>query len=263
MCRMAGYLGPALAPAKLIFDAPHGLEQQACVPREMISGTVNVDGTGVTWWRDDEPEPLRYVTSGPPWADVNLPHLTRRLPGRAVLAAVRSATPGIPGGPASVAPFADGELAVAHNGYVNGFDGPAGRRLIDRLPDELHARLETRSDSLAIFLLMLARRRDHPEDRVDELLARVCTEVCQLAREEDVAASLTFMACDGRHLAATRCAVGVPSNTLYVSPEPGPSWPGDSVVMASEPLDGAADWQPIPDGHRVLAGPSGLHTAPI
>jgi glutamine amidotransferase len=263
MCRMAGYLGPALLPAELIFGAPHGLEQQACAPREMISGTVNVDGTGVAWWRDEEPEPLRYVTSGPPWADVNLPHLTRRLPGRAILAAVRSATPGIPGGPASVAPFVDGELAVAHNGYVNGFDGPVGRRLIDQLPDDLHARLETRSDSLALFLLLTARRRERPGEGLDELLARVCSEVYQLAQEESVAASLTLMACDGRQLAATRCAVGVASNTLYVAPKPAQLWPGDGVLMASEPLDETGSWQPVEDGHRVLAGPSGLRMAPI
>ena len=44
MCRMAGYAGEAIAPARLIYDAPHSLEQQACVPAEMVSGTVNVDG---------------------------------------------------------------------------------------------------------------------------------------------------------------------------------------------------------------------------
>ena len=258
MCRMAAYLaspdGPALAPAALIYDAPHGLEHQACVPREMVSGTVNVDGTGVAWWREGDVEPLRYVTTLPPWSDPNLEHLGRRLNGRAIVAAVRSATPGIPGGAASVAPFVDGRgedaFAMAHNGYLKGFGGPAGRQLIDTLPDELHARLQTRSDSLAIFLLAVARRRERAPQPLDELLAQVVNEVEELARAHGVAASLNLLACDGKMLSAVRAAVGVESNSLYGLFD-GARWPG-ATLLASEPLDDDSGWVAVPDRSRVL-----------
>jgi glutamine amidotransferase len=259
---MVAYVGPPLAPARLIYDVPHGLEQQACAPKEMVSGTVNVDGTGLAWWNGDETEPLRYVTTAPPWSDPNLPHLTRRISGRAILAAVRSATPGIPSGAAGVAPFVDADLAVTHNGYMKGFEGPIGRRLIEGLSDDLHARLEIRSDSLALFLLMVARRRERTEQPLDELLAGVCSEAAALAHAEGRTASLNFLACDGRRIAATRCAVGVPSNSLYLQ-RGGAAWADDSVLLASEPLDGDGGWQAVPDGHRVLADGTMLEIASL
>jgi len=94
MCRFAAYHGPPRPLAEMLYEAPHSLERQAYVPREMVEGHVNVDGTGVVWWPHGDDEPLRYVTVLPPWSDPNLPTLAPRLQGRTILGSVRSATPG-------------------------------------------------------------------------------------------------------------------------------------------------------------------------
>ena len=68
MCRLAGYVGAPTTLASLLYDPRHALERQAYLPREMVSGTVNVDGTGIAWWSGEEAEPMRYVSERPPWS---------------------------------------------------------------------------------------------------------------------------------------------------------------------------------------------------
>ena len=146
----------------LIYDAPHGLERHAYHPRAMVSGTVNVDGTGIAWWPVPVEEPLVYVTELTPWSDPNLPRLAPRLTAGMQLAAVRSATPGMPAGPAAALPFVSGQVAFAHNGRLEGFERGIGRRLLERLPDELFAAATVMTDSVALFLNFLLARRWKP-----------------------------------------------------------------------------------------------------
>src|SRR5437016_5004013 len=96
MCRMLGYVGPPLALGEVLTRPPHSLCRQSYQPKEMTSGTVNADGFGAALWLDDgRDEPALYRTAAPIWADPNLGWMAERLRVRAVLAAVRSATPGI------------------------------------------------------------------------------------------------------------------------------------------------------------------------
>ncbi|MDP8970062.1 MAG: hypothetical protein M3N52_06135, partial [Actinomycetota bacterium] len=118
---MAAYLGPPRPLSTLLYEPPRALQVQAYDPKEQLFGGVNVDGTGVAWWVDDEPAPLLYRSDRPPWSDPNLPDLSRRLRARVQLAAVRSASPGIPYGTNYVAPFVHGTLACAHNGWLGEF----------------------------------------------------------------------------------------------------------------------------------------------
>src|SRR5262249_37113611 len=145
MCRLAAYVGPAAPLSTLLYDPLRSLEFQSYRPREQLSGFVNVDGTGVAWWDSLETEPMRYVTERPPWSDPNLPLLARRLRAIVQLAAVRSATPGMPFGPASVAPFVHEGIACAHNGYLREFKQRTRRTLLARLPDHLFAALDAGS----------------------------------------------------------------------------------------------------------------------
>ncbi len=242
MCRVAAFIGAEAPLSRLIYDPVHGLEEQAYRPREMVSGHVNVDGTGVAWWRPGDEEPLRYVTASPPWSDVNLPQLSRRLEARLAVGALRSATPGQALGVDAVPPFVGAGLAFAHNGYLEGFGQGAWRPLVDALPDDLHAKLHARVDSLVLFLTLVALRRERPELSLASALAECTRSALHLARREERRASLTFVAADGEHLVALRAAHGVAENTLYFADDGQRRW------LASEALDPELVWQPVPIG---------------
>lgn len=253
MCRLALYDGPPAPLAATLYDPPRSLQVLAYQPRELLHGTVNVDGTGVAWWPEGgraEP-PLRYVTPSPPWSDPNLPDLARRLTAVTSLAAVRGATPGIPYGAGAVAPFVRGRLAFAHNGWIGGFRGALGRELVAELADDRFADLTVASDSLALFLT-ITQAADTGSD-LGTALRTSLGRVAKIVLAADQQATLNVALSDGTTSFVTRTSVGERCNSLYVHQAP------DAVVVASEPLD-EGDWQPVPEHHlvRVTAGTAAL-----
>ncbi len=271
MCRMAAYLGPAAPLSALLGDPPHALAEQAWGPRLQHSGAVNVDGTGVAWWpapahpgeaaHPGGREPLRYVTELPPWADPNLLGLARRLTGTVQLALVRSATPGLPHGAWSVAPFVHGQVAVAHNGRIGGFRGSVGRRLLERLPDDLHAELGTLTDSAVLAATVAAQLRGRePDDLAGALAAAVleCEKTCADAGET---ATLTVLTADGERVVGARAALGGPAHTLFTLAG-GAALPG-ALLVASEPLDDDLGWTEVPDRHLVELTGAGVRARPL
>jgi len=259
MCRMAGYLGAAVPLAVLLSDPPHSLTVQAYQPRMQHEGTVNVDGTGVAWWPPGDAEPLRYVTERPPWSDPNLLPLAARLCGVAQLAAVRSATPGLPFGPDAVAPFVRYGVALAHNGRVGGFPGRVGRALLERLPDELLTAAGVLTDSVVLFLTALHHRRRQPGHGLASALAGAVHEVERACAHAGQAATLTLLACDGQRLVGIRAAAGMRSPTLFT--RAGPEHAG--LVAASEPLDDTPGWTEVPDRHVVELTGTGVTLTPL
>src|SRR5882757_3370334 len=96
MCRHVGYLGPAVSIADLVLDPPHSLLRQSWAPTDMRhGGTINADGFGVGWFVTTNP-PVVYRRAVPMWTDNALPGLLRPVLATGVLAAVRSATVGMP-----------------------------------------------------------------------------------------------------------------------------------------------------------------------
>src|ERR1041384_558507 len=155
MCRMAGYVGPVIRAAEIVSAPPHSLLVQSYKPREMQSGTVNADGYGAALWLDDGvPEPALYRTAAPIWADPNQQWMGERLRVRSLIAAVRSATPGIGFELANVQPFARGRLAFAHNGFITDFRHGPQRALREGLGREAYEAIEGSSDSEHIFALI-------------------------------------------------------------------------------------------------------------
>ncbi|GEM32105.1 hypothetical protein NN3_31120 [Nocardia neocaledoniensis NBRC 108232] len=126
MCRHLGYVGPPVAVGELIARGPHSLYAQSWAPREMRrGGTINADGFGAAWWRraevgiDGAREAVtRYRNAAPIWTDPAVAEVLGQLESRAVLAAVRSATVGMPIERAACAPFVDEHWAFSHNGVV-------------------------------------------------------------------------------------------------------------------------------------------------
>ena len=173
MCRIAAYIGDRPLPlSALLYDPPHSLEHAAYAPRELIWGHVNVDGTGVAWWVEGRANPLRYVTDKSPWADPNLSDLAPVLSGTPLLAAVRSATPGISHGSQNVAPFVSGDLAAVHNGWIGGFRDGVGRSLLSTLSDTRFSEISSMNDSQALFQLVCQQIDDNPGIEIRDAVSR-------------------------------------------------------------------------------------------
>lgn len=250
MCRLAAHVGPPVALSSLLYDPPRSLEVLAHSPRELTHGVVNVDGTGVAWWPERGHPPLRYVTERTPWADPNLPALSRRLVGSPIVAAVRSATPGIPMGTGGVAPFVADGLAFAHNGWIGGF-GAGVRGALEALVDPVvHHDTLAVSDSLVLFGLVRTHRRAGVG--LAEAVRTALDQVAAACRAVDQQATLNVVVCDGTELVATRCSVSLPGNSLYTHTGP-LGW-----RIASEPLDPDEDWQSVSDGSLLVVGPEGV-----
>jgi glutamine amidotransferase len=262
VCRFAAYLGPSARLSTLLYDPPRSLEVQAYAPREQLHGSVNVDGTGVAWWDDPaERVPLRYVSERSPWSDPNLPALAPRLRAGVQLAAVRSATPGMPFSAGAVAPFLAGRLAGVHNGRIGAFRERTCGPLLARLPGRLVGGVGALSDSVVLFLHVVTAFERDPDAGLAAAVRAGVAEVARVCAEHDAAATLTVAVADGERVVALRAAVGSPANSLYTL-RGGGRWP-DAVLLASEPLDDDPAWRPVPVGCVVELTSEGVATVAV
>jgi glutamine amidotransferase len=236
VCRLLAYLGRPVSLQSLLYDPPHSLHEQSWAPRTQQSGVVNADGVGVGWYDlDRRREPARYRRAQPMWADHSLASLAGVVESGAVLAAVRGATAPSPSEESSTPPFTDGPWLFAHNGRVEGFRTGAGTRLRRGVTERRDSGILGTSDSEVLFALFL--------DRVDkgmtatDALASVVDAV-----DAEEGGALTMVVTDGHRLAAV--AAGDSLAVLATD---------DAVVIASEPYDGDARWDTVPDGSLVAA----------
>ena len=135
------------------------------------------------------------AATGPIWADETFLDLTRVIRSTALLAAVRSATVGMPGGQAAAAPFRSGQWLFSHNGAVDGWPEVAGQLAWGLDPGVL-ATLEAPTDSALLWAMtrdLLARGKT-PESALAEVVARAV---------DAGGGRLTFLLTDGHRIVAT------------------------------------------------------------
>ncbi len=246
MCRHLAYLGTPVPLTRLLFDPPHALARQAWAPRDMRGGgTINADGFGVAWYPPGGGPPVRHRGGHPIWTDASLPALAASTVAGAALAAVRSATVGMPVVATAAAPFAEGPWLFSHNGVVRGWPdtmaGPAGR-----LPVRDLLTLDAPTDSALVWALIRDRLRAGTP--APAAVGGVVAEVDRAAP----GSRLNLLLTDGRQIVAT--AAG---HALSVRAGDG------AVLVASEPLDPGPRWRPVPDGHLLVATASTLDLTPL
>lgn len=253
MCRHLAYIGPPARVRDLLTIGEHSLVHQSYLPRDMRGGGVaNADGYGAAWW--DRPAdtssalPARYRSAKPIWADTAGLDALGAITARAIVAAVRSATEGMPVIETACAPFLYRKWAFSHNGYVA--DWP------DSLAEQAHAlpvvdlmTLEAPTDSAVLWALI---RREISATTTAEDAAAVLADVMVRTQRAAPGSRLNFLASNGQFVVATTC---VHSLAVSVTPE--------SVLVASEPLSATADWQSVPDGHVLIAAPGNARIAPV
>lgn len=261
MCRIVAYLGPEITLSSLILQPEHSLLVQSYAPKEMMSGVVNADGFGAGWYAPQiDEEPAVYRSEKPLWADRSFASVSRKVVSGTILAAVRSATPGLPVEESGVPPFASGPFLFAHNGAIESFRSKAMRPLRDTLSDESYSGILGTTDSETVFagLLDLLREGIPLPEALEGTVCRVAGVCAGLG----VRATLNLAATDGETMAFTRYSTEGSGNSLYFL-EGGGDFP-EGVVVASERLDRDAGWREVPDGHLLSTHPvSGVSLRPI
>jgi gamma-glutamyl hercynylcysteine S-oxide hydrolase len=245
MCRHLAYLGPPVPLRAVLIDPPFGLYRQAWAPRRQRHGTVNADGFGIGWYADGDDVPARYRRDIPMWGDASLPDLARVTRSGAVLAAVRSATPGMALGEAAVAPFASGSWLFSHNGVLDGWPGSAEQRLVPATEFQIFS-LDAMVDSAFLWALVLRRLSsgDPPEVALAFTIGAI--------EAAGGSGRFNFLLTDGRSIAAT--AAG---DTLWYRQSAG------AVVVASEPGDDEPGWTEVPGRQVLTAAPDRVSVRPL
>ena len=228
MCRHLAWLGRPRSLAELVLEPPSSLLVQSWAPRRQRHGTINADGWGVGFWTPDRPGPARWRSSRPLWGDPSFASVAPALRSGCVVAAVRSATVGMPLEESAVAPFTDGRVLLSHNGRVD-------RAVLPPAPTA-----ESTVDSALLAALVFDHGLDALGDVVREVGAR------------DPAARLNLLAADGARLLATTWG-----DTLSVLVSP------DGTALASEPWDDDPAWADVPDRHLVEVTPDGVSLTPL
>jgi gamma-glutamyl hercynylcysteine S-oxide hydrolase len=249
MCRHLAYVGPSVTLEKLIVKPTHSLLQQSFAPRYQTHGTINADGFGVGWYdRDKRLEPARYRTTRQIWADLSFASIAGLVSSNAVLAAVRSASPGMPVEETSTPPFTEGPWLFSHNGFVPGFRSGVGRELRRKVSETRALGIAGATDSELLFALVLDRLDDgtSPVDALVSVIGLV---------EELTTARLNLLLTDGERIAATACR-----NSLFVFDDRQLT---GAVVVASEPYDDDAGWEAVKDGSVVELGDDKLEVRPF
>lgn len=284
MCRHLGYLGPPVSVGELVMRGPHSLYVQSWAPADMrAGGTINADGFGVAWWRradigveGERAAVTRYRNAAPIWTDPAVAEVLGQLESRAVLAAVRSATVGMPVERGACAPFTDEHWAFSHNGVVPDWRTTLPLVLADldetlspapvsgadpARPADVAVRhngaavpvfgsaavllqAESLTDSAALWVLLRGLlaviRADGPIATPADALRLLVSAV--LRRQPT--ARLNLMLGNGTELWATTCWHAL---SVLVAE--------DYTVLCSEPYDSDPRWQPIADRQLVIAGP--------
>ncbi|HCT78852.1 MAG TPA: ergothioneine biosynthesis protein EgtC [Micromonosporaceae bacterium] len=240
MCRHLLYLGTPVTLAALLLEPPHSLLHQSWAPRDMRGGgTINADGFGAGWYKENSP--IRYRRDVPMWSDENFLSLAKVTSSGTVLAAVRSATIGMTFGEAAAAPFtADGWL-FSHNGKVAGWPGSVAK-LAERLPVTDLLTLDAPTDSALLWALI--RHRLRGGEPPGSALATTVADVIAAAP----GSRLNLLLTNGITGYATTAG-----HSLSVLNQP------ERVIVASEPFDEAPQWIAVPDHHLLTASPSGYH----
>lgn len=220
MCRHLAWLGAPRSVAALVLDPPCGLRRQSYSPRRQKRGLMNADGWGVGFL-DGAGEVRRWRSSRPLWSDASFASIAPVLSSGAVLAAVRSATVGMPADEAAAAPFTDGRRLLSHNGRV-------AREV---LPLTLAA--ESLGDSALLAAHVFAA--DDPVAALRSVAAA------------DPDASLSVLLLDGRSITGVTWG-----DELSYLAEP------DGVAVASEPWDDDPRWVDVPDRHLIEVSAAGV-----
>jgi glutamine amidotransferase len=257
VCRHLAWIGAPRTLARLTMDRPHSLLRQSWAPRRMRHGTINADGFGAGWYAPRlRAQPARFRRAVPMWTDASYASMAGAIASGCVLAAVRSASVGMPVEESATAPFTDGTRLLSHNGRV---DPAAVRALLGGRPDAPPP--DSGCDSALLAALVWERAGKRP---LADAVADVVTSLADAGLADRRAAAVTPWAGDWTTdpavpgpADAARLNLLVTDGTQLVAT----AWrdslcyrvESDGVLVASEPDDDEPGWTDVPDHHLLVA----------
>jgi glutamine amidotransferase len=228
MCRHLAWLGGPRSLASVTLDPPHSLRVQSYAPRRQAHGRINADGWGVGYFTPGRAAPAQWRSSHPMWHDVSFASVAPTIVSTCVVAAVRSATVGMPIEDSAVAPFTDGRWLLSLNGRI------------ERAVFPLGLAAESTCDAAMVAAYTFS---EGPEQ-----LGQITADL----GGRDPQARLNLLAANGSRVLATTWG-----DTLSYLVT------GDGVVVASEPYDDDPAWVDVPDHHLVDVTNDGVVTTPL
>ncbi|MEU0499605.1 ergothioneine biosynthesis protein EgtC [Nocardia sp. NPDC005998] len=267
MCRQLGYVGPTVRVGDMLTLGSHSLRTQAWAPKDMRGGgTINADGFGVAWWRevDDAVTVSRYRNPAPIWTDPAVEEVLPQLESWAVLAAVRSASVGMPVERSACAPFTHGRWAFGLNGLI-----PDWRRALSAVAEEFGStaselgagqlfepvqllEAESATDSATLWMILRGLLSTDSPDGSWAAAPAALSLLVAAVLDRSPNARLNLLLGDGQQLWATTVSHSL--SALVTD---------DFAILCSEPFDDDPRWQPIPDRQLVSASPGALTVAPL
>ena len=252
MCRLLAYLGSPVSLEDILYKPEHSLIVQSYQPREMTSGVVNADGFGVGWYHSQKnTDPFTYRNTLPIWNDLNLPHLSRYVESKCVLAYVRSATPGQALDFANCQPFNYQKQLFIHNGYIDNFRKTLHRKIRSILSPDFYEQINGNTDSEHIFALLLSQSQINKHRPPESALRNTLVTLLEMAKRHQVTVSANIVFSDGNRLIASRFSTNAPAPSLYYLKDH-QNFP-KSVFIASEPLF-TGNWTACPENSIISVG---------
>ena len=252
MCRLLAYMGSPVSLEDILYKPEHSLIVQSYQPREMTSGVVNADGFGVGWYHSQKnTDPFTYRNTLPIWNDLNLPHLSRYVESKCVLAYVRSATPGQALDFANCQPFNYQKQLFIHNGYIDNFRKTLHRKIRSILSPDFYEQINGNTDSEHIFALLLSQSQINKHRPPESALRNTLVTLLEMAKRHQVTASANIVFSDGNRLIASRFSTNAPAPSLYYLKDH-QNFP-KSVFIASEPLF-TGNWTACPENSIISVG---------
>lgn len=249
MCRILGYLGPAISLDRLVLVPEHSMLVQSYKPRELEGAILNGDGFGLGWHGPQgEAEAFVYCNVLPMWNDRSLPDLCRYIRADNFVVNLRSATNKMPVDLSNTQPFKWGQLLFVHNGLIENFFETLYRPMREMLCDTAYRSIQGLTDSEHIFALLVHYLETCPGMDVAEALVQTVRAIASLADKAGVQVVANIMLSTGNRLIALRYDNRKKAPSLYWLKNSS-CFPG-SIIISSEPLF-EATWQEYPQSELV------------
>jgi glutamine amidotransferase len=258
MCRYAAYLGPELQLSELVYKPANSLVHQAT--EAMQSPTrINADGFGVGWYAPEiSPEPAVFKDISPVWNNRNLGSIADKIESPCIFGHIRKASSYDPVTRENCHPFDRGRLLWMHNGDIPG-RARLARKVVELADDVLLAKIRGNTDSEMAFTVFLAHLDDPlgPRQSTREMASAMEKTLDLLTSWHQESGTrdpleTNFCVTDGTSMLAARYAVSNGSKPSLFWYEGADAAGSRRVLIASEPLTDASEWQEVPESSLVV-----------